>query len=976
MAGQPVATEVPVDLNAILNAPDIADGQVLKIDKATPKKVAVIEQKTPDPGIAFEKKQFIQVETTGIDFGQHREKKYSIENDTVRFSPELQAQFKNFLTTHVESLLRISNPQVLDNPQHIHEKKLLQALTKDGQLDKNALENFLKTSDGWAITSMLVENQTALKLFAAGLDASINPEGRRVSGIDAQTISLHADQSKLNYWLKERFGGWLTEQHLPEIIRQNKIKLISAGISEASLIGIGTMIGNFVGHPVGGALIGAGLIPGVATIAGGASSIFKDGIKIDLKRCGETLKALGNVPGEREYMMQVLGIDTENFVVNASGDVVKNLGHVDRSRPMSGVKNEIFQGLFLRRQFLGALGVPPNTMDALPEQFIFQTSNDPLLSPEQTGTHWSKRIEEKFDSNNSGGTEAEKLVRFMKARKDVMMEYLIDHLVKVSDNTESSASITRFQEKRVRKGERGAELAEKKVASDKKIAQLDKEKTELVDPAKAAEEYQEAQKNLEIALEGFKKDYPAKGIDKISTIIDQLNKSLDDVLTPGTIAFREKAIADAKENALNVALTNAANALPAKADQTFIAARMSSIEEAINKMYDPQLKRLEAESTKINEKITHLKAIKIQYENAQKVLSEKSQALLGYSGRINPTTIEANYNVIGGPNPNSVGITDAQLGILSIDELMVEINRVNRINNAKGWTEAGNNNPVNRQLVIDAVAEAKARLKEAIDPDKIDRDTYYNQITGWGIPPISDVQLRTLSRSQLLNLIHISNGAGNGGWAIGRDVVRGSELDKAIAEAKNRIILRYSGTVEERIKDLTNQAESERERMENISFKDDLDVLDVVGNLMDSQGKVFANAYLIASNSEQFTNRDLIAPSDPIYSQEEKEIGAPQGYWEIMDAMFGYKTKVDRNSYVPKMLKVFPPKALAREIVNSLILAGMPLPSQASNFENINFALAALNGRINSNPPMFNGFDTRRMITDIVNNLRAKADAI
>ncbi|MFA6016822.1 MAG: hypothetical protein WC744_01915 [Patescibacteria group bacterium] len=953
MAVQPVATESPVDLNAILSAPDIANMQRLQIDKTNPKKVAVIDQKPPDPGIGFKKSEFVQSESTGVEFGKHSEKKYSLENDTVRFSPELQAQFKSFLTTHVESLLRISNPQILDNPQHIHEKKLLQVLTKDGQLDKNALENFLKTSDGWVITSMLIENQTALKLFAAGLEASIDPQGIRSDKINSQTIYLHADQSNLSYWMKERFGGWLAEQHIPEFMSRNRRALAIAGGLEAGMTAVGALLGKI----------------------GGYKMLFHDGLKIDLTRCVETLKTIKGIRGESEYLLQVLGIDVNNIRVNAAGQVEKNPGHVSQGRLAKDIQNEIFQGLFVRRQFLGALGVPPNAMDALPEQFLFDGS--PSLtgaSPEQTGAWWSRRIQEKLGASVLASTsESKRLKAFMRVRKEVMMEYLTDHLAKVADNTDSTTAISRFEEKKKNKGVGGAELAERKVVSDKKIAELDKEKAKLADPEKAAKAYQEAQKAVEDALEAFKKDYPTKKIDSIDLLIKQLGKSRDDVLTVGTIAFKVKAIADAKEVALNNALNNAMANIPPKADQTYIAARVSSIEEAINKTYDPQLKMLEAEETKITEKITNLKAIKIQYDNAQKDLLGKSQALLGYSGRVNLSTIEANYKIVGtGGLPNSIGIQDTQLGVLTIDEIMVEINKVNT-NNGRGWAETGNKDPINRQLVIDAVAEAKARLREAIDPDKVMRDIEFNQIITWGNPQITDTQLRNLSRSQLLNLIHLAHGArAVDGWTAAQDVVNGPRLDRAIAEAKNRMILRYSGTVEERIKDLTSQAENEKDKMENISFKDDLDVLDVVSDLMNQQGKVFSKAYAIASNREQYANNRMIAPTDPAYSQAEKDIAAPQGYWEIMDALLGYKTKADRSIFVPKMLRALPPEALAREIYNHLQIAGIVIP--AVNLDNIAGALTLLNTSIQNR--RFQGPDTFRMVADIVNNLRAKADAI
>lgn len=976
--------EAPIDLNAILNAPDVL---AVKPNKSQKKAEVVQEKKAPPPGTSFDRSKFVVSETTGIDNREHHKKIHKVEKNIVEFSPEMKAQFDRFLTTHVENLLRITNPQVLDNPTHLHEKMLLEALTTGNQLDKSAVANFLKTEEGWSITEKLIEHQTALKLTAIGLEAAIDPQGKRVTRIDDHTVSLHMDQGALNHLLVEKLGHWLNEKALNVAGRPHgdwRDKVTKGGFTAATagLTGVVSGLGVAIAGSPAGALFGLGV-----PTAEGVAYIFRKGVQIDINQSIEALKVIKNIPGEAEYMRAVLDVDIDALKLNivpgvggapATTSIIETPNHTFIGRSMDDLKNEIYQGLFVRQEFYQSLGIPPAAIDALPEQFLFQANPK---SAEQTGTRLDKRIQEKMDFNNprvKALSESGRLKRFFQMREEAMIEQLDAYGIKVMENTASTNAVTRIDEKIARKRTGGAEIKERTDKITKRKEELEKEKTKLTDPEKAAKDYKQAQEDLTAAQESFKKDFPVEAAagQSVDDVIATLNKSLTDKTDPTSITSRRQTSHIAQLAALQAQLAAALGALPPRSDAVAINAITTGVRDSINDAYKGDFADLDKEEAGISAKIVNLEKIKTQLEKAQKDLPEKSQALLGYSARVDLPTVNNHYSIVGVSGlPNSTGINDAQLGILSVDEIMVEINRVHAGAPARGWAEVGNNDPANRQMVIDAIAEAKARFKEAIDPDKAARDVDFTQITGWAI---SDIQLRSLSRGQLLNMVHLAHGANPAnGWAAGpADAARGVELDRAMEEARNRMILRYGGIVEEQTIDLQTRIDAAQEEITSINFENDTDILTTIGDVMDRQGKVFEVAYQMTSGREKYVDTGLIDATDATYSQNEKDAGFPKGYWEMMDGIFGYKEKPDRGSYVLKIAKTLPPDALARQINDALKKAGLrniPVAGMA-NYSNLNLALNALDGGLQRRS--VNGFETRRLFADIINNLRAQANAL
>ncbi len=933
------------------------------------------KKNTLAPGATFDRSKFTQMESTGIDTKEHHKKIHTLEKETVEFSIELQSQFDRFLTTHVENLLKITNPQILDNKTHLSEKMLLEALTTNHQPDKSKIANFLKTNEGWSIAEKLIEHQTALKLAAVGLEAAIDPQGKRVTRIDDHTVSLHADQGVLNHLLGEKLGHWLDERALNVAGRPRgdwRDKVSKGGFTAATsgLTGVVSGLGALITGNPAGALLGLGV-----PAAEGIAYTFRKGVTIDINQSVEAFKVIKQIPGEAEYIRAVLGIDINNLQLNAAGQIIETPGHTFIGRSMDAVKNEIYQGLFIRQEFYQALGVPPEAVDALPEQFLFQANPK---SAEQTGVRLDQRIQELMDFNNpkvKALNRTDQLKRFFRQREKAMFEQLDIYSTKVMENTASTEAVTRIETKVARKSAGGEEIEERTNEITKRKGELEKEKGKLTTAHEAADEYGKAKTSFDETLEAYKKEFvvDVSAGRSIDEALERLNNLLYDEAVNNSIISKRIKLAENKETEYAKALKQARAALgKGKISEDSRSKHEAAAMKRVDDLFSARETLLANEEKKITDQITRLEELQTTKAASEKTLLEKNQKLLGFS-RENLTTIYNNFDVLT-KAMTGIGITEFQLFTLSIDEIMAEINRINLADPAKGWP-AGveNNNPLKRRMIIDGITEAKARFKEQLDSEKPQRDADFTTLTGWGI---SEDQLRTIPRGQLLAMIHLKGATGGGqGWLLSDDVTRGIELDRSMYEAKNRMLLRYSALVNEQVTDYQTRIEAAQEEITSINFENDVDILTTIKDVMDRQGKVFEVAYQITSNREKYVDTGSIEVTDATYSQNEKDSGLSKGYWEMMDAVFGYKEKPDRGSYVLKIAKTLPPDALARQINNALKKAGLRnIPVAGADYSDLDKALKAFDKGLERRS--VNGFETRRLFADIINNLRAQADAL
>ena len=139
-----------------------ADSRAGKVDKVVPEKPR---------GPTFYRRELMTIGAEEKTSGRLWWKKTDAR-ETVGLSYELKEKYRRFLADHVQRLMNLQekNPQVLDDPLHAHEKRLLHLFVGEGgKIDMGKISEYLGKPDGWITTTQLLEEQIALRSFTLSL---------------------------------------------------------------------------------------------------------------------------------------------------------------------------------------------------------------------------------------------------------------------------------------------------------------------------------------------------------------------------------------------------------------------------------------------------------------------------------------------------------------------------------------------------------------------------------------------------------------------------------------------------------------------------------------------------------------------------------------------------------------------------------------------------------------------------------------
>ena len=134
----------------------------------------------------FRKTAFLREEGTGRVTDRLTGRETGTEPEWVDLNETVERQYLTFLKRHTDGLLRVHKlkPDILDSKFHAHDKKLFEQFTTEKivedetgtrkvikTINEDAMRKYLDTDEGWAITTMLLEHETALMLASVGLSA-------------------------------------------------------------------------------------------------------------------------------------------------------------------------------------------------------------------------------------------------------------------------------------------------------------------------------------------------------------------------------------------------------------------------------------------------------------------------------------------------------------------------------------------------------------------------------------------------------------------------------------------------------------------------------------------------------------------------------------------------------------------------------------------------------------------------------------
>lgn len=903
------------------------------------------------------------------------------------FPESLKSEYKTFLNDYVKNLAKLNRPDpenrgqtllqtVLSRAEHVHDKKILMHLTdklfneqghiEDIQVNEAKLEQFLESQNGMVITTMLLEYQTQMELFALGYQASLRPAGQRQDMLAPSNTRTGHNQGRLNRIYHD--------QIVP--LWQHWVPITGAAATGAAVGGIaGAVAVGGIGATAGGVAVGVGAAEAAGYGVYRAIESFQaDGIWLDITQCRAAWENINGNPAETAYAKAVLGIDARD--INAvGGNLMRNPLRVAETLNVEAVERQIRGKLETRRQFYLSLSEHEDEdmsdrLDALPIQYLTNWVNG---QQEQTGTRIQQQLQEYFRPNDGGIRDIYgnnytdigfnfgnidtrgNIGRFMAAQRKMILDIFEKDLrIERARNRKDNSLDVLEEKKKAREGEGRVIKARKATAEAEKTA-LDKDKTALVAEQQKITNYQVKNEALQQARETLRDtldslivvggpasfNTPADAIAEINDVLTNPAKTIRVGGVPIKSPEQQKTDAQNEYTTENTRITDPAKIPVAPTPLVIPPPPSAKDQNTYNKSlevytksrqaYDAEVDKATAankktladklEKIKEDERIlgTLIADITKQQKAIDKQISDLGEAA-NETQQVNALTgaMESQHTEITGWGV--AGLTSAELLNQPVDELL---RRINAAHPAHGWPEA--ENAQNRMRVIHAKLEA--RVQQLLNADATRTPAHpvdFATVTGMAI---TENQLRTFDRNQIMERINAAHAATGAGWPAGENAnpARIQIVENALSEAQKRLQYR-AGAINERITGTDTLIAQQDEAIKKIDLKAEIAQLDAAVDLLKRQSTILnGETEEVVANVNEYTEVNPIPAADITYTPEEKRAGHPQGYYEIMNVLFAYKDKEDREGYFKTIQRVLPPDKLA-DVLNRSLQLGLTAP--------------------------------------------------
>lgn len=417
------------------------------------------------------------------------------EADKVYISKELATRYKKYLRDLFISFKKaLKDPRTgampdtfdktfLSSPAFQTELYLFSSITvtQEGdskyELDEKKADEYLKNPRHIELIEEMMENHLRLRLFGSNLAMLANP-GANKEMQDEVNIKLDVDRGVLNKFVKDKLWPWLVsnglasgrsthwvESRLTKIFA-NTALLPAFGLAFSRIGEIAlpiSLLDTTLMIPATAVGLGAAVVTLVFELAG--NSAIKGGLKIDKKSCVEGLMLMQSADPNRKaealFLKQVMGIDVDDFAVDASGNVTdKHIPPHTINRPQ--VLNDTLDLMYTRFQYHKELGVDMADIDAMFEQGLLENQNGPFSRIkrkknkvqiiEQTRSRAKERIVDiyrqlggsfdPYDANSAAGRDE------LKKRLGLMAEARLQYMREIIQEDVNAIDLKRMQEER------------------------------------------------------------------------------------------------------------------------------------------------------------------------------------------------------------------------------------------------------------------------------------------------------------------------------------------------------------------------------------------------------------------------------------------------------------------------------------------------------------------------------------------------
>lgn len=950
----------------------------------------------------FDRSAFYKGENSGVKLDSRGNKVGGFEVQKIEISRELDTEYRQFIKEYVTGLNKVKDKtvliggvqqKILDQPTHVNERELLQRfIGKDGMPDDAKIAEFLRSPQGWVITTQIIEQQNALLLFASGLEEVKDPNGKRHTfPLKDSKIHTGIDQGSVNKWWNsmnqnERVA-WAMKMGVGTVTTAAGIAGFALGIDAVNSISAinPNLLSSFtqIATPIISAGIGVAGTLGVAGVGKGIQKLLvalRPGVTLETKRSANALKIIKGDPVEEAYMYQMYGIDVKDFVV--TGDRIEiapgrdlDLGTINPEARVS----EIIQNNHRRVRFYNSIGVDSKKLDAVPEQFLLNRTR-----AESLGTDAQQRINDIIEAN--GGyvnNRYDDAKIYMKARRQFIGE-MMNEIVKKEKETTQKTVEENSQQDKFKVIERGIKERDPKSENSELKKRREEKHTEVInahtkDNQKLTEE-QTAIKTYKDNIEAAEKlrtelrsiiNLSSVTPRDYSTLLQALVKiNSDPTLTPIDIWVDGKPYhfenLAAKRTKTYKDHDDRVNAYTGKNPGDYRKQSQSQLND---------------ELADINTEVKQLTTIKERVENIKKDIDTQTQQL-GDSNEQSKKVqeelkslpdsfqklIDIDIKLSAIPKP-LVGLTEAVIQGGNSEEIYKKINDAYKASkgtpNEVGWPKEENSE--HRIEIEHAIIEAKARV---VSPRISIPGPVYDLLTDPTTWRFTEKELFTRSQEDLLD--EMSKRVGLYGLTPIAPALALPAIQHAKEVSKERFEARLQ-SYKDRIEQKEQVIRREKNEISKINYDDELDLLSVAKDLSERQGDIFGLAEGDFKDNPKYTDIAAVSKlktADTNYSTSEKAAGYPKGYYEIMQMLFAYQSKDDKNrdEYFKRISKVIPPKALAKRMNDSL---GLGVTLTGTNAD-ITPVLTALQTKL---PNMWRS-DVREPFKDLINEYRDKAAAI
>lgn len=696
----------------------------------------------------------------------------------------------------------------------------------------------------------------------------------------------------------------------------------------------------------------AAILPAYWIYRSGARSgeQVKDALIRDL-RAFESLTA---DPQMAAFAMRMRGgrVVPDDFEANSEGALVlKQLDPRIRGQNMSinvpSVLGDLRRNMETINGYHKDLGI--EAFDTAPDDFVYRLQRGEGSLPNPAPTKFNELFQAYLQEDpirNHYDVQGN-LEKVRKAHRKATMEIATDYTTEVFSGRTSGKRVEEL-DRRIADRESGA-LAEHKAQEHREaIERLEQDETYVEQDQQVFETYQRELASAQVGQEEINAILHKELRGEFDTVeeamraLDTLSKTLDDttdaitikdpnrdtVLTIEPVRPRRKKLDEWFVNEKVVIRTLQSKMQPGKNE------RPEDFENRRTQLMVDLKKEYEAEIEKLKTEIDVLISTHDRLEDAQtKAQQEKDRfndfhpAATAYeevAKRMTDTYEEITGWGFGNLNQDV-------LRTKSPDELMKQINAVHTASPAHGW--AADQNDANRQRLIEAMAEARAQYIESQDPQvAIRRSGGFDKLHDPNGFAFSEHILRISTKDDLKQQIQQKKSGNNALPTVSDD-----EIVRAITEAKHRFTLRNQA-FENVLHTLDVEKNEQQTGIAGIEqeLEQGTGDLHIIRSLYRRQvPEIYDHTTEITGNIARFTETASANSRPNEYTDAEKAVNAPIGYYEFLHYLTDYKggykengTATETNEqYFKRLQRLLPPDRLAEyldEYLN-LGLAGAPI---------------------------------------------------